>query len=89
MNNSTCVECGKEFKDKVGMNPMASNMAIRVRNRVGNICPECQAKLSETKKGRRRLAFWNLGVALRCALMLLPVFAVFVALTVFLGLYVL
>lgn len=84
-----CKECGKEFTERVGMSPMESNMAMRVRNKLGHICPECQAKLAETKPGRRKLAWWNFRVALCCALLLLPVFAVFAALIAVLGLYVL
>ncbi len=71
------------------MSPMESNMAMRVRNKLGHICPECQTALAETKKGRRKLAWWNFRVTLRCALLLLPIFVVFTALTVVLGLYVL
>ncbi len=71
------------------MSPMESNMAMRVRNKLGHICPECKAALAETKPGRRKLAWWNFRVALRCALLLLPIFVVFAALTVVLGLYVL
>ncbi len=85
----TCSVCNKEFNDKVGMSPMQGNLAIRYRNKVGNICPGCQAEIASTKKGRRRLFFWNLKVALYCirffALFALP----FIALVVILALYVL
>ncbi|MCQ2107682.1 MAG: hypothetical protein MJZ05_02845 [Fibrobacter sp.] len=84
-----CKECGKEFTERVGMSPMESNMAMRVRNKLGHICPECQNALAETKKGRRKLAWWNFRVACVCGLLLLPVFAVFAALIAVLGLYVL
>lgn len=84
-----CKECGKEFTERVGMSPMESNMAIRVRNSLGHICPECKAKLAETKQGRRKLLWWNFRVAFRCALFLLPIVIVFIALTAVLALYVL
>jgi hypothetical protein len=68
---------------------MQSNLAIRVRNRVGNICPDCREEISKTKKGRRRLFFYDLKIAARCALFLLPVFLLFAALVVCLALFVL
>ena len=84
-----CSICGKEFNDKVGMSPMQSNLAIRYRNKVGNICLECQAEIASTKKGSWRLFFWNLKVALYCA-RFLALFAIpFIALIVVLGLFVL
>ena len=86
---STCSICKKEFNDKVGMSPMQSNLAIRYRNKVGNICPECQAEIRKTKQGRRRLFFWNMKVALYC-LRFLALFAIpFIALIVALALFVL
>ena len=85
---ATCSRCNKEFNDKVGMSPLQSNMAIRVRNKVGNICPECREEICKTKKGRRQMWFYDVKVALRCMLFLLPVFIVFAALTVCLALFV-
>ena len=86
---STCSICHKEFNDKVGMSPMQSNLAIRYRNKVGNICLECQAEIASTKKGRWRLFFWNMKVALYCARFLALFSIPFVILSVILGLYVL
>ena len=57
---ATCSRCNKEFNDKVGMSPLQSNMAIRVRNKVGNICPECRAEICKTKKGRWKMWFYDL-----------------------------
>ena len=86
---STCSICKKEFNDKVGMSPMESNLAIRYRNKIGNICPDCQAEIRKTKQGRWRLFFWNMNVALYC-LRFLALFALpFIALVVVLALYVL
>ncbi|WP_295684071.1 hypothetical protein [uncultured Fibrobacter sp.] len=85
---ATCSKCNKLFNDKVGMSPMQSNMAIRVRNRVGNICPECRAEMEKTKKGRRRLFFYDAKIAFRCMLLLLPVFVLFAGLIVALALFV-
>ena len=84
-----CSVCKKSFNDKVGMSPMQSNLAIRMRNRVGNICPDCREEIASTKKGRRRLFFYDMQVAVRCALLLLPVFLLFAALTVCVALFVL
>ena len=68
---------------------MQSNLAIRYRNKVGNICPDCLAEIASTKRGRWRLFFWNLKVALYCLRFLL-IFAIpFIALIVVLALYVL
>ena len=83
-----CSKCGKDFNDKVGMSPLQSNMAIRVRNRVGNICPECRAEMGKTKKGRRRLFFYDAKIAFRCMLLLLPIFVLFAGLIVALALFV-
>jgi hypothetical protein len=71
------------------MSPMESNLAIRYRNKVGNICPECQAEIASTKRGRWRLFFWNLKVSLYC-LRFLSIFAIpFIAFIILLALYVL
>jgi hypothetical protein len=71
------------------MSPMESNLAIRYRNKVGNICPDCQAEIASTKRGWWRLFFWNLKVALYC-LRFLSIFAIpFIVLIVVLALYVL
>ena len=71
------------------MSPMESNLAIRYRNKVGNICPECQAEIASTKRGRWRLFFWNLKVALYC-LRFLSIFAIpFIAFIILLALYIL
>ena len=71
------------------MSPMQSNLAIRYRNKVGNICPGCQAEFASTKKGRRHLFFWNLKVSFYC-MRFLALFALpFMALIVILALYVL
>ena len=67
---------------------MQSNLAIRVRNMVGNICPECREEICKTKKGRWKMWFYDVKVALRCMLLLLPVFIVFAVLTVCLALFV-
>lgn len=71
------------------MSPMESNLAIRVRNKIGNICPECRAEIAKTKRGRWSLFFYNLKVALYCACLLLPVVVVFVGITIWLALFVL
>lgn len=86
---ATCSKCNKLFNDKVGMSPMQSNMAIRVRNRVGNICPDCRAEIAKTKKGRRHLFFYDAKIAFRCMLLLLPIFVFFAGLVVCLALFVL
>ena len=84
-----CSKCGKDFNDKVGMSPLQSNLAIRVRNRVGNNCKDCQNEICMTKRGSWRLFFWNLKVSFYCVLFL-SFFAVpFLALIVFLALFVL
>ncbi len=71
------------------MSPMESNLAIRYRNKVGNICPDCQAEIASTKRGRWRIFFWNLKVALYC-LRFLSIFAIpFIAFIILLALYVL
>ena len=71
------------------MSPMESNLAIRYRNKVGNICPDCQAEIASTKRGKWRLFFWNLKVALYC-LRFLSIFAIpFIAFIILLALYVL
>ena len=71
------------------MSPMESNLAIRYRNKVGNICPDCQEGLRATKAGRRKLFFWNCKVAFYC-LRFLSLFAVpFLILIVVLGLFIL
>lgn len=68
---------------------MESNLAIRYRNKVGNICPECQAEIRKTRRGRWQLALWNLKVSLYC-LRFLSLFAIpFIALIVILALFVL
>jgi hypothetical protein len=68
---------------------MESNLAIRYRNKVGNICPDCQAEIASTKRGRWRIFFWNLKVALYC-LRFLSIFAIpFIAFIILLALYVL
>ncbi len=73
----------------VGMSPMESNLAIRYRNKVGNICPECQSEIRKTCRGRWSLFFWNLKVALYC-MRFLSLFAVpFIALIVVLAFFVL
>ena len=41
---TSCSICKKEFNDKVGMSPLQGNLAIRVRNKIGNICPECRTE---------------------------------------------
>ena len=84
-----CSKCNKEFNDKVGMTPLQSNMAIRVRNKVGNICPECRAEISKTRRGWWRMFFYDLKIGLFCLLLLLPVFLVFAGIIVVLALYVL
>ena len=85
----TCSICHKDFNDKVGMSPMQSNLAIRYRNKVGNICPDCQAEMGLTKKGRWNLFFWNMKVVFYCT-RFLALFAIpFIAFIVILALYVL
>lgn len=61
---------------------MEGTLAIRYRNKVGNICPQCQEEIGKTKQGRRQLFFWKLKVALLCARVLLVfalVFGLFIA----------
>jgi hypothetical protein len=84
-----CSKCNKEFNDKVGMSPLQSNMAIRVRNKVGNICPECRAEISKTRRGWWKMWFYDLKIGLYCFWFLVPVALSFAAFTVFLALYVL
>lgn len=84
-----CSICEKDFNDKVGMSPLQSNLAIRVRNWVGNICPECRNEICKTKRGRFRMWFYDLKVGLLCLLLLLPVFLIFAGIIVVLALYVL
>ena len=86
---ATCSRCNKEFNDKVGMSSLQSNMAIRVRNKVGNICPECREEICKTKKGRWKMWFYDLKVGFICLLLLLPIFLLFAGLTVALALFVL
>lgn len=86
---AVCSKCNKEFNDKVGMGPMESNLAIRYRNKIGNICPECIAQIRSTKRGRWQMRFYNLKVALYCARFLLLVAAVFAVIIALLALYVL
>ena len=84
-----CSVCKKTFNDKVGMSPLQSNLAIRMRNRAGNICSDCRTEIAKTKKGRRRLFFYDSKIALRCLFILLPVFLAFAGLTVCIALFVL
>ena len=84
-----CSRCKKEFNDKVGMSPLQSNMAIRVRNRVGNVCPECRAEACKTRLGWWKMFFYDLKIGTLCMLLLLPVFLVFAGLTVALAVFVL
>jgi len=86
---ATCSKCNKTFNDKVGMSPLQSNMAIRVRNKVGNICPQCRAEICKTKRGRWRMFFYDMKVGFFCLLLLLPVFLIFAGLTAALALFVL
>jgi hypothetical protein len=71
------------------MSPLESNLAIRVRNKVGNICPDCRSETCKTKRGRWRMFFYDLKIGLFCLLLLLPVFLVFAGIIVVLALYVL
>lgn len=71
------------------MSPLQSNMAIRVRNKVGNICPQCRAEICKTKRGRWRMFFYDMKVGFFCLLLLLPVFLIFAGLTAALALFVL
>lgn len=84
-----CSVCSKTFNDKVGLSPMESNLAIRFRNKIGNICPDCQAEIRKTRRGRFRLLGWNLKVVLYCMRFLLLFAIPFVAFIVILTLYVL
>lgn len=84
-----CSKCGKDFNDKVGMSPLQGNLAIRVRNKIGNICPECRADICSTKRGRWKMFFYDSKVAFLCFWFLVPVIVLFAAFTVFLALYVL
>lgn len=86
---SHCSKCDKDFTERVGMGPLEGNLAIRVRNKIGNICPDCRAEIAKTKRGRWSLFFYDLKVALYCARFLLVVLLVFAALTVCLALFVL
>lgn len=86
---STCSICNKTFNDKVGMSPMESNLAIRYRNKLGNICESCKCDLRKTRKGRFKLLLWNLKIAVHCA-KFLAIFAIpFIALIIALALFVL
>lgn len=89
MQQCKCTICQKEFVEKAGMAPMESNLAIRYRNKVGNICKDCQEELRSTKKGRRQLFWWNFKVVLYCARFLSLFVIVFAALIVCLGMFVL
>ena len=86
---ATCSKCNKTFNDKVGLSPLQSNMAFRVRNKVGNICPQCRAEICKTKRGRWRMFFYDMKVGFFCLLLLLPVFLIFAGLTAALALFVL
>ena len=86
---ANCSKCGKDFTERVGMSPLQINMAIRVRNKVGNICPECREEICKTKKGRWKMWFYDLKVGFLCLLLLLPIFLLFAGLTVALALFVL
>lgn len=86
---ATCSKCNKTFNDKVGMSPLQSNMAIRVRNKVGNICPQCRDEIASVRRGWLKLFLYDLKIGFFCFLLLLPVVLIFVAFTVFLALYVL
>ena len=71
------------------MSPLQSNLAIRVRNKVGNICPECRAEIGKTRRGWWKMWFYDLKVGTICLLLLLPVFLFFAGFVVFMALYVL
>lgn len=89
MQQCKCSICERSFTEKAGMAPMESNLAIRYRNKVGNICRECQENMQSTKQGRRKLAWWNLKVAFYCARFLSVFVIIFAALIVGLALFVL
>lgn len=84
-----CSICHKEFNDKVGMSPLQSNLAIRVRNKIGNICPECRSEICRTKRGRWKMFFYDLKVGFLCFWFLVPIAIIFIAFTLYLALYVL
>lgn len=86
---SHCSKCDKDFIERVGMGPMEGNLAIRMRNKIGNICPDCRAEIAKTKRGRWQMFFYNLKVAFYCARVLLLVLLVFALLTFGLAFYVL
>ena len=86
---TTCSICKKEFNDKVGMSPLQSNLAIRVRNKIGNICPECRNEICKTKRGRWKMFFYDLKVGFLCFWFLVPIAIIFIAFTLYLALYVL
>ena len=48
------------------MSPLQSNLAIRVRNKIGNICPECRDEICKTKRGRWKMFFYDLKVGFLC-----------------------
>lgn len=86
---SHCSKCDRDFTERVGMGPLEGNLAIRMRNKLGNICPDCQAEIAKTKKGRRQLFFWNFKVAFYCFRFLVPIVLIFAAFTVCLALFLL
>ena len=63
------------------MGPLQGNLAIRIKNLVGNICPQCRAKLDTNWRGRFKLYGWTLKVLLVYLCFLLPVVAIFGAFT--------
>ncbi|MCQ2104996.1 MAG: hypothetical protein MJZ26_04300 [Fibrobacter sp.] len=87
--NCKCIQCGKDFEERVGMGLLEGPWAIRARNKIGNICLECQTEIASTKKGRRRLAWWKLKIAVRCSRIFIGLAIVFAALTYGLAVYVL
>ncbi len=71
------------------MSPLQGNLAIRVRNKIGNICPECRREICKTKRGRRKMFFYDLKVGFMCFWFLVPIAIIFIAFTLYLAFYVL
>lgn len=63
------------------MGPLDGIMAIVLRNKLGNFCPDCQAELRATKAGRWKLRFLSLKILLISGSIFLVLALIFAALT--------
>ena len=63
---SHCSQCGKDFTEKVGMGLLEGVVAIKLKNKFGNYCPECMSQLKTTKQGRKQLRKLYFKVLLYC-----------------------